>query len=203
MGTDFSVSFGLERFQREVLILLHESVNDEIFAQMDAWDALDEEYARIFGQRNDRLIVEPIRDDNFYDGHRPSLIDAPIDRFPNISAMAFQADPGGPGSGTDQTEDFMRRLYIETMCRSDPAPADVVGYEQQVNKRIQRTTDAVLNVIMSNRRLRETTFPLGLTPSVRITEVFAGRTEKGSGDRFLWQGSRIELHAVKTTPWTS
>ncbi len=201
--TDFSTSFGLERLQREVLICLHAGINDEIQVQEDYWDPLDEEYANIFQTRYDPVAIERIDSQNFYDGHRPSLIDAPITLFPNVSAMAFQADPGGVGSGTDQAEEFLRRLYIEIMCKSSPAPADLPGYEQQVNRRIQRTTDAALTVLMKNRRLNQTVFPLGITPSVRITEVFAGRIDKGSGDRFLWQGSRIELRSGKLTGWLS
>jgi len=203
VGVDFSSSFGLERLQREVLIALHASINPELEVQQAFWDPFDQEYAAIFNQRYDPLYIEPIPDENFLDGHRPSLIDAPAERFPNISVMAFNADPIGQGAGTDQSEEFNRQVYIEVMCKSSPAPSDVVGFEQEVNRRIQRTTDAVLKVFLGNRTLNRTAFPLGVTPTVSISEVFAGRLEKGVGERFLWQGGRIVMRSRKMTAWLS
>ncbi len=198
MTLDLSLSFGTERLEQETIMVLHRSVNIEIIAQMSHWSALDQAFATEMEIRFDPVYVEPIQDENFYTGHRPSLIDADYDRYPNVAAIANRSTPRGGDGGYDQGEAFDMLLAIEIMCRSEPAASlDDGKREREVNSRTQRTADSVLACLTRNKTLNGTIFALGGTPSIRFSETFAGREAKGSGKRFLWKGSRIEVSAYK------
>lgn len=184
-----SPTLGLERIAREALIVLLETVNDAIEEQQSYWDTLDEELATARGIDYVPLTIEPIESQNFYLGHQPSLLNASVDKYPNISVMADHAGAGG--DDYDQGEIYSDRLWVEIMVKSATAN------EEEVNSRIQRTMDAVNICMLSNPTLRGTIHGYEGPPTADIGEVFTRKERTAYGEEFVWQGARLEYMVRK------
>lgn len=194
---------GLERIQREAFLALFKKLNEEIAILESAWTTLDNELAVETGRDFDPITLERVEDFNFHMGHRPSLIEAPIQRYPNVSVMAYQVRPEGVIQ-IDQMSQSLDRLFIELMVKSphyttttDEASDGQIEAERVVNARIQRMTDAVNNVIQSNRTLNGTVQDINGIPSVIISDVFPRAEKTSYGQPWLWQGSRLEYEVSK------
>ncbi len=196
---------GLERLQREAFLVLYNNLNDEIALLESAWATLDQDLATQMGLDYTEVTLESIDDINFHLGHRPSLIQAPITRYPNISVMAWQAGGASPDTN-DHLTIFRDRLFVEVMVKSPrytvPTGDDVtevIEAERIVNSRIQRTTDAVNNVILANKTLNDTVVGISTTPSIVISDVFVRDEKTSYGPAWLWQGSRLEYDVSKVS----
>lgn len=194
---------GLERIQREAFLVLFNKLNDEISILDSAWATLDQELSTATGRDFVAITLEQVEEFNFHLGHRPSLIEAPIQRYPNVSLMAYQSRPEGINQ-IDQMDNITDRLFIECMVKStgyESSTEEVtdgqIEAERVVNARIQRMTDAVNNVIQSNRTLNGTVIEISASPSVLISDVFVRRENTSYGQRWLWQGSRLEYDISK------
>jgi hypothetical protein len=172
----------LEAIGKQALALLRENINSKLNDSDVTWDALDP----MFGYRT--IQVERIPPDNFYYGHRPSLIDAPIERYPNCSVMAYQAQPAPEGDLLDHQNVYTVSLFVELMCKSD-------SDEGEVNSRISRTADAAHAVFMQFPTLSGLVSEIGNAPTIILTDVFA-RPEH-DGQKFVWQGARLEYRINK------
>lgn len=194
---------GLERLQREAFLALFKQVNNEQAQLNQAWAELDTLLAQETEREFDPIVLEPVEVFNFHMGHRPSLVEAPIQRYPNISVMAYQSRPEGAGQ-IDQMANISNRLFIECMVKSpqyedslEEVSEGQIESERVVNARIQRLTDAVNNVIQSNRTLNGTVSGIGQHPSVLISDVFVRGEHTSYGQKWLWQGSRLEYEISK------
>jgi hypothetical protein len=203
MATLIDKGLGLERIQREAFLVLFNNLNEEIGLLETAWMTLDNELSVETGRDFDAITLERVEDFNFHIGHRPSLIEAPIQRYPNVSVMAYQVRPEGVNQ-IDQMSQSLDRLFIEIMVKSpqyetstEEATAGQVEAERIVNARIQRMTDAVNNVIQSNRTLNGTVQEIIGIPSVIISDVFPRAANTSYGQPWLWQGSRLEYEVSK------
>jgi hypothetical protein len=193
-------STGLERLGREVVMILHSDLNDELEATEAEWGPYDEEYAATVHKLYNPTTLERIQDGRFYLGHVPSLIDAPMDAFPNVSVMGYQAQ----NSSTDSIDLYYGvavSIFIEIMCKSGPYPdinvATSDAGEETVNRRTTRTTDAVVSVISRHPTLNGLVQPIQTTPSVTIFDVFKRHQNRDRGPLFYWQGSRIEYRVTR------
>lgn len=177
----------LERIARAAMKRLYDGLNTEITAQASAWSTEDAAFAAATGRTPTTITLEPVSSENFYVGHRPSLIDAPIEKYPNCAVMAFTADP--VQSTDDWQEQFTIRLAVEVMVKATEDEG-----EEMVNSRILRTANAVQKVFKSSagRNLGGIIPKMSTTPTITIGDVFAGKQERGHGPRFVWQGARLE-----------
>lgn len=193
----FGASVGLETIQRAALLQLKNGLNDAIQAIEAEWTPLDQAYATAMGQTYVATTLETVPEGSFMEGHRPSLMEAPIEKYPNVSCMAYTAMPST--DQIDQADMFNDQLYIELMVKSQvfSSDADEVSAETIVNRRIQRMTDAVRRVISADLTLGGQSLALQDPPTINITDAFIRRFEKSRGDRWLWQGSRIEYTVTK------
>lgn len=194
---------GLERIQREAFLVLFKNLNKEQIQLDQAWATLDAQLSTETGREFDSIILETVENFNFHMGHRPSLIEAPIQRYPNISVMAYQSRPEGIAQ-IDQMASVSNRLFVECMVKSPSYESNLeevtegqIEAERVVNSRIQRMTDAVNNVIQSNRTLNGTIAEITQNPSVLISDVFTRRENTSYGQNWLWQGSRLEYEISK------
>lgn len=189
---------GLERLQREAFLILFSKLNEEQALLNQAWATLDTALSTATDREFDPIVLEPIEAHNFHMGHRPSLIEAPIQRYPNVSVMAYQSRPES-GSQIDQMANISNRLFVECMVKSplyetttEEASDGQVEAERVVNARIQRLTDAANNVIQNNGTLNGTISQISQYPSVLVSDVFVRRENTAYGQKWLWQGSRLE-----------
>lgn len=188
-----SPTLGLERIAREACIVLLETLNDAISEQETAWNTLDEEFADARGIDYVPITLEPVEGSNFYLGHRPSLLNASVDKYPNVSVMADHAGAGG--DQYDQGEVYSNRLWVEIMVKSTTSEEE--PNEEEVNARIQRTVDAVNICMLSNPTLRGTIHGYEGPPSADVGEVFTRKENTAYGNEFVWQGARLEYMVRK------
>lgn len=190
----------LEAVQRQALIVLFNGLNSMLTSMNATWEAEDDALMTALGRPAATFTVEQVPNDNFYSGTIPSLINAPITKYPNVCSVCYTADP--KESSDDTGENYTHTLAIEIMVKSGswtPDPADLTGgifYEQEVNSRIQKTLDAAHLVLLANRRLNNTVPELP-APRVTVGDLFLRREEHGHGDRWYWQGGALEYNLDK------
>jgi len=184
---------GLEELARQTLIILMRELNQEIEYQEQRWAPKDEELANLQGVEYTPVEIERVEAWNFRVGHRPSLVEAPIENYPNVAVLAYSAAPSPAAEQFDQLEAFDDRLAVEIMCK---------GFdESMVNARTQRTADAAYIVLARNRTFDGIIGEQGRVPSVMITDLFPRREGRGEGRQWWWQGARIDGTIVKHSPF--
>lgn len=184
-----SPTIGLEMIARQGLIVLMETLNDELVTQEEIWKPRDEELAEKRGIDFAEITLEPVQPENFYPGHKPSLIEAPLDGYPNVTV---EADAAGPSTSDllDQAATYGVSLYVEFMVKS-------VESEEEVSARAQRMLDAINVCMLSNRTLRGVVLEIGDTPNVAVADVFVRKAETSYGDKWFWRGGRLEYAVEK------
>lgn len=191
----------LERVARAAIKVLYDGLNTEIGVQNNTWadsDAWwdDSTFWTSIGQADREITVETISNGNFYVGHNPSLIDAPIDRYPNVAAMAYQGDV--IPSTDDHQDQYALNLAIEIMCKAEctaerpDQEADRIAAEL-VNARVHRTLAAAKKVLQADRNFKGLVPKTANTPNEIVTNVFVRHEEKGRGPRWFWQGARLDF----------
>ena len=185
---DLTADLGLEMIQREAFIVLVQNINTAIAEQEAIWDERDEELATILDAPKVETNLEMVEKQNFYQGHHPSLIEAELDRFPNVCVISDRADPG-PGN-LDQVTVYRDRLVVEVMVKSEIN-------EGEVNRRVHRTTSAVNAVLQANRTLNGRVQEIAETPRAFITDVVGRKAQTSYGAQWYWQGSRLEYVVQK------
>lgn len=195
-------STGSEQIQRAALYVLHKTINEAIGLVQAAWVASDTEHATVFGNTYIPTILEPIQNKNFHEGHRPSLINAPVDRYPNVAVMAYRATPA-PGTDLfDHQENYRVSLAVEVMVKAMSEEG-----EEVCNRRAHRLVDAVHVSLMANTTLGGLVSGFDGTPTTSVTELFTRKDRGGNdsgqrgartayGPEWFWQGGRLE-YAVR------
>lgn len=176
--------------------MLAENLNAEIAVQQRAGEERDRKVAELRGKTYASVALEQLETSNMHVGTKPSLLDAPIDEYPNIAVMAWQSMPNTVAQ-TDQLAGYTDTVAIEGMVRSprgDKADREEMHRNEEiVNARCQRTMDAVVNVIQRDSTLGGRFIGLKYPPRSVISEVFVRLEDNTSGDAWLWQGFRIEF----------
>lgn len=199
---------GFESATRAMRLVLLDQLNDEIDRQSERWNAADLELQTLgldpgVGQVN----VEHVPDENLHEGPHLPLLTAPIERFPNVSVIAY-VTRATPGQGfADQVDSQQITLAFETMVKAGPVPDGPdgkgpgpvdVAFATIVHRRIQRTTEAVNAVLRRNPTLLGAVLPMQ-SPGVGGIgqQSWIKRQEGGQSPRYMWQGSRIEYTAQR------
>lgn len=181
--------FGLEQIQRQALYVLFEGLNDAIDEIAAKMDESDQEFAVRTGRVYEPTIVENILPENFYEGHRPSLIKAPVTRYPNVCVWSVRATPTPESALLDQISTYADLVYVEIMANS---PKD----EGEANRRLLRTVEAANVCIMRDTSLQGAVHGLNSDPSLNVSDVFTRRERTSYGPEWYWQGARLD-YAVR------
>lgn|SRR5574342_622580 len=187
---ELSTRLGTEAIQRAAVVVLFDHLNDKIAVMNETWAIEDDIYWAALNRGNEEWFVESFDDKNFYAGTIPSLINAPIEKYPNLCAICYIANP--PGSTDDTGEFYNDLLAIEVMVKS-------INSEEEVNSRIQKTLDAIHLTFMDsheNRTLNNTILPLN-APRQTIGDVFIRREKTSVGEKWFWQGGVLEYTLQK------
>lgn len=182
---NFSPNNGLEVIQRAAFLRLFDHLNDIIAEVEDKWAESDETFADHIGVPYVPLVVHRIANTNFYEGHRPSLIKAPIDKYPNVSVWGVRATPHAENAASDHTNIFSNLLYVEVMCNS-------IEDEGIVNKRLVRTCEALNAVMLADPTLGGVVTGMAGDVSLSVSDVFTRRENTSYGSEWFWQGARLE-----------
>lgn len=183
----------LQVVQREAWFLMIENIDAAIAEFNTIGKAADDEMSdRLEALGLPRLStveLEVVEKENIHSGHRPSLIQAPIDQYPNISVMADRADPNAESASQDHLSIYTDRLRVEVMVKSNT--------EAEIESRIHRMTAAVNAIVLGNRSLNGKVQEIGDTPRVFLTDVFPRKEKTSYGPQWWWQGARIDYGVVK------
>lgn len=180
---------GLEEIGRAAFVILHAELNAQIAAQAARWEARDQEMATLLDRTYVPADVQPILAPDWHLGVRETLVEADPNRFPNLSVMAYTSAPAAISETADQYDMFSIQLFVEAM---------VNGLDEDVvNRRCQRTADAIVRTIREHRTLDGVVLEVGTAPTITLSDLFARRAETGGGARFWWQGCRIEWTIIR------
>jgi len=183
----------MELVQRQALVVLFDGLNNMISSMNSTWATEDDALMTALGRGNASWTVEPIANENFYPGTIPSLINAPIEKYPNVCVVCYTADP--KYSSDDTGENYTHVMAVEIMVKSGTfdsnAPlTDGIFFEQEVNSRIHKTLDAAHLTLLANRNLSNT-IPDLPAPRVTVGDLFVRREQQGQGSRWYWQGGSL------------
>lgn len=180
---ELTTRLGLEKIQREALIILFNGLNTQITSLQPTWTAEDDQLYAALSRPNPDWTVELIAAENFHPGTLKGLIKAPITKFPNVCTICYIAEP--PGTDEDRGELYRDVMAIEIMVKSEES-------EEEVNSRIQKTLDAAHLVIWENRTLNNTVPEISYPPTVNVGDVQIRREKDGTGLEWFWQGGSLE-----------
>lgn len=197
MGRIITDQIEFERIQRGALRFLLAYLNDQVISDAANWAEEDADFEAFTGRALPTIEVEEIEARNFYPGIQPSLLDAPIERYPNVSAFAWRAD--AQATNSDHQDRYLVNLAIEIMVKA-VGTDDRLDVDENVNacilvgSRLDRTIAAAHKVLMSDdaRSLGKIVPRIGNQPNIIKTDVFVRRQEKGHGPRWFWQGARLD-----------
>lgn len=192
MSTLLTPAVGLEDLQRASFYVLFESMNTVIRQVSVYWNNKDARFDVVTGRKTSPTTIESIPNNNFHEGHRPSLIQSDPSGYPNIAVFAMRADPSSESNLLDQVDSFSDSILIEIMVKAED--------EVVVNRRIQRTTEAAAIAIRNNQTMGGAATGLETAPSVIISDVFAlksNASKGGYGTRYIWQGSALQYKIRK------
>lgn len=182
----------LEAIQRTAFLILFDQLNGAV-DQINTFMATDdEELDNHLGRPYVPTVIELIEAGNFYEGHRPSLIDAAVEKYPNCSVWGVRTVPAPESSTLDQISISQTLLYIELMARSSPEEGEGI-----VNRRLLRMAEGVNLCVMSNPTLRGLVNGRESDPTVNVSEVFTRKERTAYGPHWFWQGARVEFTVRK------
>lgn len=191
---------GLELVQRAAFVQLVQNVPARVTKQQADWDARDMQLATIMREALNPTILEIPDESDFHEGINPAILDAPMDRFPNVSVLCF-AGSADPIEQFDQFDTYALTLQIETVVRAGPINDDndfdaINETSKLVQRRCHRFTAAIVQAISADRTLGGMVLPIRRPPNVTESNIIRRKadSEKGgraSGPAWFLQGSRI------------
>lgn len=188
---DLTNDLGLEKIQRQALLVLAQNLNAKIASLSSTWTTETNDFYTALSRTNPGITIESIPLENFIPGSIPSLINAPVENYPNVTCIAYSSRP--KRSNDDTGENYTVQLSVEVMVKSDNFDEDFSHFgEEQVNSRIQKTLEAIHSVFLDDPTLGNTVIGLG-PPSPDVGDVFVRRAEKSMGKRWFWQGGKLEF----------
>lgn len=185
-------STGLEELGRTAFLQLVASVNAELVLQASSWGSWDVAFASVMDMEYEPTLLEPFEGQHMYLGHIPTLIDAPVTSYPNLSVMATDLAPAP--SSMDQHDEYLMNFFVEFMVKCDEATGSD-NQQRQVNKRVQRTASAIHNVLMQDPTLGGFVSDTIMTRSINITDAFIRREQHARGTEWFWQAGRMDYTA--------
>lgn len=194
-GSSLEPGMGLEPSSRAARLILFQELNDEIDKVNERWSSADLA-AQALGLDTGvgQVDVPHVADSNFYEGPLRSLIEAPPEKFPNVTVMAYMTMPAAR-QFADQVDSSTITMFVESMQISGPVPDGLdLEHEVIVHRRIQRMTEAVAAVIARNPTLLGTVHDLRTPAQGGVgNSSWLRRADNGAGPRYIWHGSRLQF----------
>lgn len=197
---------GVENLQLAIYKNVVEHINEYIAAEETyAQTTIDTVLQSLDGDMRDvgTVTVERFETRNIHYGHRPSMIEAPIDDYPSAAVMVQNIVPGL--SAMDYGHQLSHKVAIETIVKSGPyredqRDSDMLG-EDIVGRRIRRTAEAFFKLMNDYNAPGGLFLPSDLPPSITFGDIFIRQEDgaSGTGHRWYWQGARLDWSYAKQT----
>lgn len=185
---------GIEQIQRQAFYTLFDGLNAGIEAVAAQMVTSDQVFAERTGREYEEIEIHAIDPDNFYEGHRPSLIEAPLDKYPNCSVWTDSATASEESAPLDHSQVFVSVLNVEIMVKASPEEGEGI-----VNKRAIRTVEAVHFALMADQTLGGIVSGFSAEPNVDLSEVFVRKERTSYGAEWFWQAGRLQYTVSKTS----
>lgn len=191
-----------EQVQRAAILQIKTNIAGAVSYIENLWEARDREFAKLMDNKFESVSIDIPRDDNFYTGARPSLVESPVDFWPSITARCNNARPSL--EQLDQVDIIDADLYIEILCKAGPVPQkelqERAGIEAEgmVDAQAQRLTAAVQGCISLDKSLGAVVQRIARPPTIRPSKPFA-RPESagGTGDYYVFMGKQLNYIVSK------
>lgn len=180
---------GLGDVQRAALLQIFDNFNEIADEVNRAYAQDDETTANRLGRSYVPVTIEPILNENFFEGHHPSLIEAPIERYPCCSSWASRATPAAGSILNDHSTVYSDLLYVEVIAKA-------IEGETMVNLRIQRMAEAANICLMKDPTLGGRVSGLVSDPTIMLSDVQIRKERIRYGNAWYWQAARLE-YAVR------
>jgi hypothetical protein len=184
---------GLEEIEREAFLVLFDNINAVQDAVADYWSTPDQDFATRTGRTYEPLTLETVEPDNFHHGPTPSLIKAPIERYPNVSVWVSRATSAN--LDFDHQSSWNLTLNVEVMAKG--------GNEHDVNRRAIRLAEAANICIRRNRTLNGAVGEISTDPTFVPGDTFVRRENTAYGPQWFWRGARLEYAVRKEATFPS
>lgn len=131
---------------------------------------------------------------NIFTGARPSLLQASIDFWPNITVRCGDLRPDR--EQPDGYDTFACDFYIEVMCFAGPVSPDQIHFQEgidaegEVNLQTHLLSCAVQMCVRRDPSLAGAILPIQNPPSIRpsFPTAVQGTDQERAGDSYLYQG---------------
>jgi hypothetical protein len=183
---------GLESIQRSAFTIIFGQFNDYVDQVNNFMAQSDEDLDVLLGRAYVPTVVDPVLPGNFYEGHRPSLIDAPVSNYPNCCVWAVRTTPSPDSDLLDQMSISMTLLFVEMMAKAAPDEGEGI-----CNRRLLRMIEGAQLCVMANPTLRGLVNGRENDPTVNVSEVFTRKETTAYGPHWFWQGARLEFVVSK------
>jgi len=182
-----TVTEGMEQIQRVVLYALMQELNPALVRVAAAWSASDMNLAALRDVDYAPTTLQSVLPMNFYDGHRPSLIGASIEKYPNVAVIISRATVAPESSQYDHQSCYRVPCLVELMVKATQEEG-----EEVCNRRAHRMVEAAHAVILANETLGGLVSGFEAEPTGSTTQLFTRKEQSHHGPEWLWQGGRIE-----------
>lgn len=187
-----------EMVQRAAILQIKTNIDAQMEVQENLWEQRDREYAQLMERAYVKTPLAPIEADNFYTGQRPSLVEAPLERWPNVTARCEEAQAFGQQA--DQYDTFSMSLFVEVLCAVGPGPDpndpvnDDHDLEDQIDRQSHRLTAAVHCAIRLDPSLGGMIHPIQNPPTITPSLLWTRKGDEapGSGDYYYFQGKQLK-----------
>lgn len=169
---------------------------EELRRQAAEWDPIDKTTASLLEYEYRRTHLEPIR--NYLLGDRPSVLRKPWTFFPTISFTAHDSGLSPEALRMDYTTAYTVPFWIEAIVPGDHFDSDdedeQVFQEGVVERRTQRTADAIVQCLLRDRTLGGVATESTLNLRVRQTPSFQiqGKEKDQHGQSCIFSLARID-----------
>lgn len=200
MSMNFDTRIGAERLQLAVFHLVYTKINTYVADEQTYGATIDAALAS-FTSETLSTPLEQYEPRNIHYGHKPSMIDLPAERFPNISVMSWMASQAMQNRDIDYGFSFQIMCSIETTVKAGPYAID--GSEDEhgeglVGRRIKRHAEAVNRLMMDNRSLNGMYLAFDQAPRVDWGGLWARDDDTSKAtSRYFFQGVRMEYVFTK------
>lgn len=189
---NFNSYNGLEIVERAAFLRFFDYLNTAIDEAQARWTPSDAAFDAHIGRPHVPVVVENIDTENFYEGHRPSLIRAPVESYPNLSVWGVRSTAHPESALMDHTDIFSNLIFVEVMCKATEDEGEGI-----VSKRINRTCEAVAAVMAADSTLGGVVTGIDGSPALNLSDVFTRKEETTYGAKWFWQGARLEYTVRK------
>lgn len=196
MSLSFSTRIDAERLQLAAYKVIYSNINAYIVEEQAHGQDLDAEFEALTGRSLTAVTLEQYEPRNVHYGHRPSMIELPIERLPAIAVMAWSSAPNQRGMDIDYGYSIQLMLAIETIVKA--GPFDMDGHEDEiaeelVGRRIKRHAEAINRLMNDHRSLDGSFLPPETAPRVVWGDIFIRDDDpRLPNERYHWQGVRME-----------